>query len=447
MVALPRLGHAGVMSPRPSGPDTERPTDDLPPTTGPSGYDRLRRLDLRRSPDSWLGGVCSGLAHRIGVDPLVVRAGAILLAFVFGRGVLLYLLAWVLIPDTREETHTEKGLRGGQGASIGLIVVTALVALGSLPLLGWDGRGFGFGVLALAVSLFLGYVLWRAWQGRPNAGAVDSGAQSWYAAPPAAGQARYAAPPAPGQATATGAAAYPVGAPPTGAGPLHQGNVPAPPPPGPRHKRRHSGGLPAALLALGLLIATVTAVIWAHPSLDLVGNPAAIGLAAGLVVLGAILLVLGLAGRRAGFVGFLAGLTLLSALVVAPLPDDIGRALDGRADSVTWLTPDAPADTTFELGAGEAVLDLRGMDPAAWDGEVIEAYLGAGELHVLVPDDTSALVVTEVGVGGISTQDSLGSSQDSGGLGLESSHSFGDGPLDVRIEASVGLGRIVLVIP
>ncbi|MCR8691451.1 PspC domain-containing protein [Rhodococcus pyridinivorans] len=54
----------------------------------------------RSSSQRMLGGVCAGLAEYFNVDLNLVRAGAVLTAFVTGgTAVLLYLALWMLIPD------------------------------------------------------------------------------------------------------------------------------------------------------------------------------------------------------------------------------------------------------------------------------------------------------------------------------------------------------------
>jgi phage shock protein PspC (stress-responsive transcriptional regulator) len=44
-------------------------------------------------------GVCAGLAAYFGVDPTLVRLALALLTVFGGIGILLYLCAWVVIPD------------------------------------------------------------------------------------------------------------------------------------------------------------------------------------------------------------------------------------------------------------------------------------------------------------------------------------------------------------
>jgi phage shock protein C len=60
---------------------------------------------LRRSRrDRVLGGVCAGIAHSIGVDPVIIRIAAVLMIFVSGgAAVAAYLVAWVLIPRAAHE--------------------------------------------------------------------------------------------------------------------------------------------------------------------------------------------------------------------------------------------------------------------------------------------------------------------------------------------------------
>jgi phage shock protein C len=55
---------------------------------------RLRRSRL----DRWLGGVCGGLAKSTGLESWIWRLIFVLFTFCFGGGLLLYLLAWILVP-------------------------------------------------------------------------------------------------------------------------------------------------------------------------------------------------------------------------------------------------------------------------------------------------------------------------------------------------------------
>ena len=68
-----------------------------------NGTKRLYRLREGRV----VAGVCAGLAAYFGVDPTLVRLAFALVTIFGGLGVLLYLCAWVVIPE-----------EGGDGASI-----------------------------------------------------------------------------------------------------------------------------------------------------------------------------------------------------------------------------------------------------------------------------------------------------------------------------------------
>jgi phage shock protein C len=58
------------------------------------------RPPLRRSVgDRMLTGTASGIARYLGVDPTLVRIGFVVLTFMGGAGVPLYLAALLLIPE------------------------------------------------------------------------------------------------------------------------------------------------------------------------------------------------------------------------------------------------------------------------------------------------------------------------------------------------------------
>jgi phage shock protein PspC (stress-responsive transcriptional regulator) len=66
-----------------------------------------RHRALFRDPDDrMLGGVCAGISHYLGWDPLAVRLIFIGLLFGFGSGVIVYIILWILVPEA--ETTAEK---------------------------------------------------------------------------------------------------------------------------------------------------------------------------------------------------------------------------------------------------------------------------------------------------------------------------------------------------
>lgn len=55
---------------------------------------------LRRSTtDRVLGGVCAGIADYYELDPVLVRVAFVLLAFLGGPGILLYIILLLVIPE------------------------------------------------------------------------------------------------------------------------------------------------------------------------------------------------------------------------------------------------------------------------------------------------------------------------------------------------------------
>ncbi len=58
---------------------------------------------FRRGKDRILGGVGSGLAEGLRIDPLWVRLGFVLLAFLQGVGLLIYIALWLVMPEQVED--------------------------------------------------------------------------------------------------------------------------------------------------------------------------------------------------------------------------------------------------------------------------------------------------------------------------------------------------------
>jgi phage shock protein C len=68
-----------------------------------SDYDTGAAKRLHRSTKGQLvAGVCTGLAEYFKVDPNLVRLAFAVLTVFGGLGVLLYLIAWVILPEEGE---------------------------------------------------------------------------------------------------------------------------------------------------------------------------------------------------------------------------------------------------------------------------------------------------------------------------------------------------------
>lgn len=71
-----------------------------------STKDSANKKKLYRNPsDAMIGGVASGIAAYIGQDALFVRLGFILLTFLSGFGVMLYIILWVLTPEAKTQAQ------------------------------------------------------------------------------------------------------------------------------------------------------------------------------------------------------------------------------------------------------------------------------------------------------------------------------------------------------
>ncbi len=93
-----------------------------PPPTAP----------LRRSTeDKVIAGVCGGLGRYFGVDPIWFRIAFVVLTFGGGSGILVYLLAWLLIPEQRAGETLGRGSSSMDGS---IIVGVGLVAIGLMLL-------------------------------------------------------------------------------------------------------------------------------------------------------------------------------------------------------------------------------------------------------------------------------------------------------------------------
>lgn len=76
------------------------------PAAGDNNAFRSKRRLYRDSDDKVIGGVCSGIAAYFGLDPVVIRLAFAAAFFLFGSGIILYILLMVVIP--KATTPAEK---------------------------------------------------------------------------------------------------------------------------------------------------------------------------------------------------------------------------------------------------------------------------------------------------------------------------------------------------
>ena len=120
-------------TPPPEGPAPESAASATPaPGDTPNRFFAwLRSLGLERQP-GWIGGVSAGIAARLGIDPLIVRGGFVVVALLGGPALVIYAVAWLVLPDTQDKIHLEQVLRGRFESA--LAGIAALIALSMLPL-------------------------------------------------------------------------------------------------------------------------------------------------------------------------------------------------------------------------------------------------------------------------------------------------------------------------
>jgi phage shock protein PspC (stress-responsive transcriptional regulator) len=126
------------------------------PTASPS------REPLRRDrAHGYVAGVCAGLGRHLGVDALVVRIAFVAATTAGGVGILLYALAWAMIPVDDAAVAPPRRLRHGRGAievafGVGLLTLSVLLTMRAVGL--WFSDVVVWPAVLLAAG---GAMLWR----------------------------------------------------------------------------------------------------------------------------------------------------------------------------------------------------------------------------------------------------------------------------------------------
>lgn len=82
-------------------------TASTPGTTETTGTKRKRGRLYRNPNDKFIGGVCSGLANYLDVDPAVVRLLFAIFGF-GGWGFIIYIALWIFVPEKEQEAYAGK---------------------------------------------------------------------------------------------------------------------------------------------------------------------------------------------------------------------------------------------------------------------------------------------------------------------------------------------------
>ncbi|WP_169738926.1 PspC domain-containing protein [Jiangella gansuensis] len=430
----------------------------------PSVSDEFRSLRRSRS-DRVVAGVLGGLARRLGIDPVVLRVTTVVLAIFGGVGVLLYAVAWLLVPAEGEDgSILEQALGRGEGRNPGTTPLALLLAVvGLISGIGiiagnWDG-----GVLLFLAGAGLFVLLRRRDDdGRDDrrVGEPADPQQAWFDAPGAAGYSpagtaaagtggsQQVTAPVPSASTSSGPDAgttpdlAPPGTVPTTGWPDGPDWGPPPPvdhpepeaqPPAPAKRRSALGPITVctALVTVGVL--AVNDAYWAD-------YPPALYIAAplGIVALG--LLVGAWYGRSRGLIAL--GILLMLALVPATWAsqwnyDNVGNA------TYTYATADQVPSEPQSYGAGSIHYDLSGLTLTAADEPVhLSVEQGAGDLTITVPRDADVTVNVSSGAGDLRV---LGENRD--GVGQEIIDLIDEGPDgpgggEIVLDVEFGFGSV-----
>ncbi|MEV7772135.1 PspC domain-containing protein [Kitasatospora sp. NPDC086791] len=473
---------------------TEDPRiEEAGPAAPPEPRPPLTRAEHHRV----VAGVCGGLGRHLDIDPVVFRVVIVVLCLSGGLGLFLYGLAWLIVPTDDGpkgrggRTELQRVLTGRvDGQSVGAVLLTVIGTGVFFSSMGNGDQIFPLLLLAGLVFLAVRYDPERRRgrvRGRRRGGPYDRhfaepGPEDYVwprPEPDEAARARHAAARAagtvPADSPAPGASGYlwdprhpernPYGGA-TTATPTPPFGTPVPPAGGPaqpwwqrtdlpegdplrkerparrsepavvrRPRERSALGFFGFLLAIGAAAAIWSAASNRHDPTRL----SSAALAAALLVVGLTLLV----GAKFGRARKLAvtGLLLTLALAfVGHSPTSMKNAVGQRDWTVTTVSD---LRDRYNLGAGEARLDLAGLDPA---GATLatKADLGAGDMTVTVPADVTVNLVARVGLGNIETP---GGRSDGTGR-----HTYLIGPADgqaskgtLNLELGIGLGNIKVV--
>jgi phage shock protein PspC (stress-responsive transcriptional regulator) len=428
---------------------------DVPPHAPPRPEEpasdhRPRRL-VREPDDRKIAGVCAGLADRLGIDVSLVRLGAVVLAVFTPVGLIAYLVAWVIVPERRQDeprvVAPPADLPRLGRIPLWLFVLAGVALVWTLSDGSWWPWWPNGPVIALAL---VGLGVWLLVRddddkdphpGGPPAAAAPEGPES--ASPDTLGVR---------STTLDGGFAEPLDQS-EGAGPPGEFPPPVSPwwsgaetdtpsdvaePAGPPAASEEPGRSRVALAFLGLLL-IAAGLAWLLHVLDVASLSLRDALAAGLVIVGLGLAVAAWRGRAWSLVvlGVLFGSTIALAEAIN-VPFDAGAG-----DRLVVVDTRGELADDHELFAGLLTLDLR-RAPLSDGPHTVDAAVGMGKLRVIVPVDSNVEVDAKVKAGNIDGD--LAPTPDEGGVNLH--ETFGVGTRqrvpDLRLDLWVGIGELVV---
>lgn len=387
----------------PSGPATpnqqQTPQPSQYATQAKNFFDWIRTLKIVRGQDRWLGGVASGIAHRLGIDPVIVRGIVVVSIIFFGIGLFAYGVTWALLPEPDGRIHVQEVAKGRWSA--GMTGAAIFVGLAIVP--AWRGLlFFSFGTGGwfpwplLWLAGIAGLIIWavnsnksiRSHQPTPPTGnaQADSGTEAAQMTTP------YPTPyrPAAEQRFSAPTQAYQGFTPATPAQPSNF----TMPTFQPRPVRRSYGpGAATVGATLGLAALVAGGVLLAELMGFLNGPVAPIAWASAAAVCGVGIVVAALRGRSSGALGFFALVALLVSAFFAVIPSNSNWVFARTAD---WTTQSiADTGSGYSVAAATGNINLQGLNSIGNDLSV-PVVVNAGSANIKVPDNIRVVVKNQM---------------------------------------------------
>lgn len=379
---------------------------------------------IRPNEGRMLAGVAQGLANRLGIAPLLVRALFVLLAFAGGAGVALYAAGWFLIRSEDESESAAERVFSGANTSrswigIGLVFFAALILLDNFTFLS-GGVVWAVGLLIVGLLLYTGDL--PRLINRPEEQTDDKeGVQQMTSTDTRVTNTEIPTTPVtpPSGGTVGG------GVPPT--------PTPTPPilPPAAHKPREHSflGRLTVGFMLLGL---GVLALLDNVPGVAIEPEPRHY-MALAVTILGIGLLVGAVAGRARWLI--LLGVIMVPTMLFSPVFEYEWNS--ESFERAVHPTTFAELDEEYRLEVGNLLIDLTGLP---WDGREIflSVSVDAGNVEIRLPEGVGLTGKAEVSVGRVA-----GPGRESSGLGNPALMFNNAGPRGtVNLDARVDIGNI-----
>lgn len=482
----------------------ETPGDVPPPTSAPHGapsgeqtpdsggfFGGLRRLDIQRDDNRWVGGVAAGLARKLQIDPIIVRGLILVTVLLGGLGMVAYAAAWLLLPERSDgRIHAEELIKGRFDiAMVGaaFLVIAGLARGNSLPLW-WGNSHWSQDLVGTVVTIGIIVAVISIYRQRRTPPAPYT---PGYPAPPVPAQPFPAAAPEPAAAAAAatppsafrvistndqeismsttppapagpGYAPPPQSPPAGGAGqpPYGHGYYPAPPvPPTPpvppvppslprQHRAPGPGrGVAAGVIGLTLIAMAFMMIVERITDFEVPVDVLTVGI--GIVLTGAAIVVAGLRGRRSGGLMGLAIVGIIIGLPIAAADSTDGHWVwsgnfgdDGAVE--TPLTRSAAAEG-INTGIGDVTVDLTEV-PLNDSLLTVPIKVGAGDVVIYVPEDIAVTADATIGIGEVKWR--IDGDRSAGGIGIDS-RSFSSDETKftepvLSLDISVGTGSVTV---